>query len=115
MTKQLTINQFREWYDELPILAYGELSNEDVLSAFKQILIWKSEGRFISGPGANPEHDIPKSAHNFTVTEYWLYLGLLTDCIEYGSSPRGAWLTDFGKQLLEFLNSGKHLEYLEEN
>ena len=111
----MTTEEFKLWYEELPLLTYGEISDEEVLSAFHQILTWKSEGRFISGPGCNPDYDIPESEHNFTVTEYWLYLGLLSRCIEYGSSPRGAWLTDFGKEFLEFLDSGKHLPYLEDS
>lgn len=99
----MTYEQFESWYDDLPLLIYGELSDEDVLDSFQIILLWKSKGVFISD-------NIPDNA--FTVTEYWLFLSLLNECIEYGSSPRGAWLTDFGKELLQFLVSGKHLEYL---
>lgn len=103
----MTLEQFTNWYDELPILPYGEISNEEILDWFTVILQWKREGKFISDT-------IPKHGTiEFTVTEYWLLLGLLsTDCLEYGSSPRGAWLTDFGTELLEFLKAGKHLEYL---
>ena len=101
----MTEEQFNNWYGELPLLTYGEITDEQVYSAFEQILTWKSEGRFISGPGSNPEYDIPESEHNFTITEYWLYLGLLSECIDYGSSPRGAWLTDFGKDVLEYLRT----------
>lgn len=99
--------QFTNWYQELPILAYGELSDEDVISAFTQILTWKRNGVFISDT-EDKTYPIPESEHNFTTTEYWLYLGLLTDCIEYGSSPRGAWLTDFGDEVLDFLLSSTY-------
>lgn len=98
----MTTEQFTNWYEELPILAYGEITDEQIHSAFKQILTWKQDGIFISDGGAYP---IPESEHNFTVTEYWLYLGLLSRCIEYGSSPRGAWLTDFGIEVLEYLSN----------
>ena len=101
----MTEEQFNNWYGELPLLTYGEITDEQVCSAFEQILTWKSEGIFISGPGSGAEYDIPESEHNFTVTEYWLYLGLLSECIDYGSSPRGAWLTDFGKDVLEYLRT----------
>lgn len=101
----MTLEQFTHWYDELPILTYGEITDEQVQSAFKQILTWKQEGIFISG---DADSSIPESEHKFTLTEYWLYLGLLSDCIEYGSSPRGAWLTPFGNEVLEFLTYTKY-------
>lgn len=105
----MDLEQFSNWYNELPLLTYGEITDKDILEYFTLILQWKRDGIFISNKF--PEHTHIK----FTVREYWLLLGLLnTDCLEYGSSPRGAWLTDFGKDLLEFLEAGKHLEYLEE-
>ena len=101
----MTLEQFKIWYEELPILCYGEVSNEEMLLYMKTVLNWKSQGIFISD-------NIPESECNFTVLEYWLILGLLIDCIDYGSSPRGGWLTPFGKDLLNFLNEDKHLEYI---
>lgn len=100
----MTYERFKSWYEDLPLLTYGELNDKEVLSSFHLILTWKSKGVFISD-------NIPDNA--FTVTEYWLFLSLLNDCIDYGSSPRGAWLTDFGKELLEFLQTGQHLPYLQ--
>ena len=100
----MTYERFKSWYEDLPLLTYGELTDEYVLDSFQLILLWKSQGVFIS-------EDIPDNT--FTVTEYWLFLSVLNDCIEYGSSPRGAWLTDFGKELLKFLQTGQHLPYLQ--
>ena len=108
----MTPKQFKLWYEELPILAYGEIDDEQVLSAFKEILNWKNDGIFISEAGTK-QCSIPKSDHNYTTTEYWLYLGLLSDCIEYGSSPRGAWLTDKGRDILEFMNNNTYPYYEE--
>lgn len=108
----MTSEQFRLWYAELPILAYGEIGDDQVQSAFKEILNWKNDGVFISGIGTGV-YGIPESEHNYTLTEYWLYLGLLSDCIEYGSSPRGAWLTDKGKEILEFMNNNTYPYYEE--
>ena len=103
----MTLYQFSNWYNELPLLTYGEITDEDILGYFTLILQWKRDGIFISDKF--PEH----TTIEFTTMEYWLLLGILnSDCLEYGSSPRGAWLTDFGKDLLEFLEAGKHLEYL---
>lgn len=96
----MTEEQFTDWYDTLNLLIYGELDDLPVLEAFRIILQWKADSVFISD-------NIPEEI--FTVTEYWLFLSLLSDCIDYGTSPRGAWLTDFGKELLDFLNAGKHL------
>lgn len=92
----MTINEFLEWYYDLPLLTYGELNDADVLSAFYEILTWKHDKVFIS-------EDIPDDL--FTTTEYWLYLGLLGDCIEYGTSPRSAWLTEFGEGVLHILST----------
>lgn len=90
----MTEEEFQNWFDSLPILTYGEITERSVQKAFLDILIWKQQGIFISDK-------IPDNT--YTVTEYWLYLGLLNDCIEYGSSPRGAWLTDFGLSILIYL------------
>ena len=93
--------EFKTWYDELPILAYGELEDAEVLFAFEKILTWKSDKLFIS-----TSDDMPDKL--FTTVEYWLFLGLLTDCIDYGSSPRGAWLTDLGERVLTILTNVPH-------
>ena len=98
----MTLSQFGNWYEDLPILCYGELDNNELIDYFQTILQWKADGKFISDV-------IPDS--KFTMLEYWLLLGLLSDCIEYGTSPRGGWLTDFGKELLQFIKDGKYLEY----
>jgi hypothetical protein len=108
MSKPLTTDEFSTWYNRLPILPYGELEHKELLDYFTLILKWKSEGIFIS-----TDKDIPDQL--FSTLEYWLLLGLLEDCIDYGTSPRGAWLTDFGVSLLQFLRAGKHLEYLQEH
>jgi len=93
----ITIEDFCEsYYLELGLLTYGELSDEDVLNAFKDILTWKKKGIFISEYTPN---------NKYTITEYWLYLSLLDRCIEYGTSPRGAWLTRFGEDVLKLLNN----------
>ena len=102
----MTLDQFRNWYEELPVLCYGEVTDKEMLLYIKTVLTWKSQGIFISDK-------IPESECDFTVLEYWLILGLINnDCLDYGSSPRGAWLTSFGNELLNFLNEDKHLEYL---
>lgn len=86
--------EFDNWFDNLPILTYGEITKESVQQAFLDILTWKQNSIFISDT-------IPDN--KYTMTEYWLYLGLLNDCIEYGTSPRSAWLTDFGTDILNYL------------
>lgn len=96
--------ELRDWYSQLPILPYGEISDEELLDYFKTILTWKKDSFFIS-------EEIPD--RRFTVLEYWLLLGLLNDCIEYGTSPRGAWLTEFGEDVLYYLNNYKFRELKE--
>ncbi len=103
----MTEEQFSHWYEDLPVLTYGELEELELLTYFNIILQWKKDGVFISDK-------IPDE--QFTMLEYWLLLGLLSPaCLDYGTSPRGAWLTPFGEKLLEFLNAGKHLSYIGED
>jgi len=90
----MTHDQFQDWYNKLPILTYGELEDLELLAHFKTILSWKADDKYISD-------EIPNN--KFTVLEYWLLLGLLHECIDYGTSPRGAWLNAFGKDVLQFL------------
>jgi len=93
--------RFNDWFNELPILTYGELDRDNLLNHMEDILTWKEQGLFISD-------EIPETINgqeNLSVMEYWLILGLLNNCIDYGSSPRGAWLTDLGKEVLEYLRT----------
>ena len=104
--------EFKSWYGGLPILAYGELDDEEVLASFQQILTWKNNHVFISS-AEDTQYPIPDKL--FTTWEYWLFLALLTECIEYGSSPRGAWLTDHGKQVLAVLTNIPHKLLLDDS
>lgn len=92
------IEKFRDWYVELPILTYGEITDEYILDSFETILQWKKDGVFISDK-------IPED--KFNITEYWLLLGLLYNLIEYGPSPRGAWLNEKGEKFLKILKEHK--------
>ena len=89
-----SIEKFINWYNKLPILPYGEISDAELMDAFQIILQWKDDGVSISSI-------VPDKL--YTVTEYWLLLGLLSHYISYGISPRGAWLTDAGKEALNVL------------
>ena len=91
-----SIQKVVNWYKELPILAYGELSDEFLIDAFQTILQWKADDHFISDT-------IPDNL--YTATEYWLLLGLLSKYIDYGSSPRGGWLTEEGEEVLNILKT----------
>ena len=94
----MTSDEFSDWYDRLFILTYGEIDNEYIFDSFRTILQWKKDSVFISD-------QIPDN--KFTVNEYWLLLSFLYECIEYGMSPRGAWLTDLGENVLAYLNTNK--------
>lgn len=37
------------------------------------------------------------------------------DLVEYGTSPRGSWITDKGRDYLKFIDSDDKLEWLAEN
>ena len=83
--------EFMNWFNELTLLTYGEITDIDVLEDIYHILLWKEQRITIS-------ENIPDK--RITVKEYWLYLSMLYDCIEYGSSPRTAWLTPLGETIL---------------
>lgn len=100
----MEIDNIRSWYIELPIFTYGEITDEELVEDFKTILQWKKDELFISDK-------IPED--RYTMKEYWLLLGLLERCIEYGSSPRGGWLTEFGEFVLENIDSFS-VDYLKE-
>ena len=79
------------------LVFYGEL--EDLLpEAMAKVLTMKHLKIFTDGS------DIPVEI-GITQLEYWFIMSLLIqlDCIEYGTSPRGAWLTDTGEALLKNL------------
>jgi len=103
----MTDTQILDSYNTLPVLTYGEISEKELLDDLQIILQWKSYRFFIS-------EDIPNNT--FTVKEYWLLLGILNDtnCIDYGTSPRSAWLTEFGEELLQFLKDGKQIGLFED-
>ena len=88
-------DEFNEWYDQFGMLTYGEIDDEYILNSFKTILQWKKDSVFISD-------NIPDN--KFTTNEYWLLLSYLHECIDFGSSPRGAWLSDFGIKVLSYLD-----------
>ncbi len=92
------IETFIQWYYEKELLTYGELDSIETLDDIQTILEWKRDQVFIAD-------NIP--LNKFTVKEYWLYLSILNDCIEYGTSPRGAWLTDKGTKILNILIENK--------
>ncbi len=92
------VEEFVQWFYTLNILTYGEIDNEETLDDIQTILQWKHDGVFISD-------NIPNN--KFTVKEHWLLLSILEECIEYGTSPRGAWLTDLGKSVLNTIKNNK--------
>ena len=92
--------EFNNWYDNLPILAYWELDDEILQKYMIEILNWKKNEIFISTEIPNSSYENLKK---LTTIEYWLILVLLSDCIDYGSSPRGGGLTDFGRKVLKYL------------
>ena len=52
--------------------------------------------------GFNDEHPMNNLEFWFTVS--WL---VRMDCLEYGTSPRGAWLTEKGKEFKKYVSSTK--------
>jgi len=103
MKKILDVDDFCEWYSSLNILAYGEIEIEDMIKDFKMILEWKRDGVMIS-----------ENTGRFTVKEYWLILSILGECIEYGTSPRSAWLNEFGYAVIDCVEKHEKeiIEYL---
>lgn len=95
----MTTDDFHtHWYSDINILTYGEITDKEVCDNFQTILQWKNDGIYIS-----ESKDMPEFL--FTTQEYWLYLSIMYQLgyIEYGTSPRTAWLTDLGKEVLAVL------------
>ena len=83
--------QLEQWFPDNSLYDYGELSG--ILPQYVYAVL-KLKQQQVFTDGSNLE--------NITMLEYWFVLSLLCqyDYVEYGSSPRGAWLTDKGTELL---------------
>lgn len=83
--------QLEQWFPNNTLYDYGELSG--ILPQYVYaVLKLKQQGLYTDGSNLS----------SITMLEYWFVLSLLCryDYVEYGSSPRGAWLTDKGTELL---------------
>ena len=78
------------------LLFYGELE-ELLFEKLKKVLSTRATRLFLDGT----------PIEGITELEYWLILSVLAEYnfIEYGTSPRGSWLTPKGIKLLEEINS----------
>ena len=74
--------QLEQWFPNNTLYDYGELSG--ILPQYVYAVLKL------------------KQQEDITMLEYWFVISLLCqyDYVEYDSSPRGAWLTDKGTQLL---------------
>lgn len=87
---------FKEMIQDTDALFYGEL----------EFLLDKYLPKFfsveVSDVGFNKDHPMNNLEFWFTVS--WL---VRMDCLEYGTSPRGAWLTEKGEEFKKYVLSVK--------
>ena len=85
--------------EDSPLLFYGEL--EELLDKFLPRLFAYDFPAY--GFGSVPMTD------DFA-TAYWLFVSWAcrADLLEYGTSPRGAWLTDKGKRFKQIIQDYEH-------
>lgn len=92
-------HQFRDW--EGHVFGYGYGSGEEhTLTALKQFLELCNEGSY----GHSYSYETLEKA--LTPAVAWLLINILchADIIEYGTSPRFAWLTAQGERLKDFVS-----------
>lgn len=96
--------EFREMIFDTDALFYGELEHymDEYLPKFFSVNV--------NDVGFDHEH----SMNNF---QFWMTVSWLVrmDCLEYGTSPRGAWLTEKGEKFKKYVLETKrpitHLVY----
>jgi hypothetical protein len=97
----ITDKNFRDWESDTFGFGYGT-GEQYVLPSLKTFLNLCNEG-----PSCSYDYKILESQLSPAVT--WLLINILAsnkvDIIEYGTSPRFAWLTEKGKLLKEYVDS----------
>lgn len=100
---------FRDWHSNAFGFGYGT-GEPHTIKAVKTFLGLCNEGSL------NNSYDYNKLEEALTPTVAWLMINILCnhdmDIIEYGTSPRYAWLTAKGKRLKEFVNKYNEEELL---
>lgn len=88
--------QLKEMIENTDALFYGELEYylDEYLPKFFSVEV--------KDVGFDEKHPMNNLEFWFTVS--WL---VRMDCLEYGTSPRGAWLTEKGKALKQYVLSTK--------
>lgn len=101
MTTEKTLeHHFLDWIDEH--LSYGYGSGEPhTIPALKSFLSLCNEGTY------GHQYDYNKLEEKLGGISTWLFINILCDArlIEYGTSPRFAWLTKEGQALRDFMLS----------
>lgn len=109
MTPEIDVYPLEAWtekIEETDALFYGELEHylDEYLPKFFSVEV--------GDVGFNKEHPLNNALFWFVVS--WL---VRMDFLEYGTSPRGAWLTDEGKLFKKYVLSTKepitHLQSIE--
>jgi hypothetical protein len=93
-------DQFRDWEGSTFGFGYGS-GEEHTIPALKHFLLLCNQGEY----GNSYDYQMLEKA--LTPTVAWLFINILAkvDIIEYGTSPRYAWLTEKGIRLKEFMRT----------
>jgi hypothetical protein len=107
MAKTLEEN-FRDWEGNTFGFGYGS-GEPHTIPALRRFLELCNQGPY------GHSYDYQKLETELTPTVAWLLINILckADILEYGTSPRGAWLTKKGERLKEYVISHTDDELVE--
>ena len=93
-------NKLYQFFQDLDLLFYGELEETLPTKLIEVLEYFNQENKSPITP-----YIFEEGTDTITKCEFWLISSLLyqQDLIEYGSSPRFAWLTEEGKVILHLL------------
>jgi len=95
-------DSFCDWESNTFGFGYGS-GEEHIIPALRHFFSLCNEGPY------NGSYDYQKLEKELTPTIAWLFINILcnhkVDMIEYGTSPRGGWLTKKGERLRGFMLS----------
>lgn len=98
--KKTAVDHFRDWESSTFGFGYGS-GEPHIIIALRRFFELCNEG------DSGHSYDYEKLESALTPTVAWLLINILckVDIIEYGTSPRFAWLTSKGERLKEFVLS----------
>lgn len=110
MIEKTIEENFRDWHGNIFSFGYGS-GEPHTIPTLKKFLELCNRGAY------NHQYDFSILEKELTPPVAWLLINILckpdVDILEYGTSPRFAWLTKKGERLKEFVSSRTNEELLD--